>query len=282
MEASSRDDFTLAAVPTQAQAQRLLDLAAAGLGPLAATDALARHRQERDASDDAAVALWELAQAVYQETQARILETFAIDDEASRRALAEIDELLADNAREQQAMIDAAAKMDDGTAMFLADDGTAIYTEHGNRLADQQTQEILTDRRPELEAGPSWEQFDRSVKRQSELTAERAEILRLDQERAMLRGRVEAGELSQDELEQLEADYDARVPERLRQHRGDVAAERAGELSADEMAHATAEASSSALSKRFAAMADPVLPVLRDASPAPEPARAPAQTGMAI
>lgn len=282
MEASSKGDFDLAAVPTQAQARRLLDLAASGLGPLAMTDALARNRQDRDAGDDAAMALWELAQAVYQETQARILETFAVDDEASRRALAEIDELLAENARERKAMVDAAAKTDDGTAMFLTEDGTAIYTQHGSRLGDEQTQEMLTDHRPELEAGPSWEEFDGSVKRQSELTAERAEILRYDQERAALRDKVKAGELSQDELDQLEADYESRVPERLRQHRGDVAAERAGELSADEAAHATAEASSSALSQRFAAMADPVLPVLRDTPAAPEPARAPAQSGMAL
>lgn len=282
MEASSQDDFKTAALPTQAQARRLLDLAASGMGPLAMTDSPAtRHRQERDA-DDATMALWELAQAVYRETQARILETFAIDDEASRRALAEIDELLAENAREQQAMVDAAAKMDDGSAIFLTEDGTAIYTEHGNRLGDDQTQDILTDHRPELEAGPSWEQFDASGRRQAELAAERAEILRLDQERAALRDRVEAGELSQDELEQLEADYESRVPERLRQHRDEVRAERTGELQAEEAAQVSADAPSSALARRFAAMADPALPALNDTPATSEPARAPASSGMAI
>lgn len=87
------NEFNAVAVPPPALARRLADLSAGGAGAvnLGMNDyEEGRRRRMRQADRDMDAALQELAMAVYQETRARLLTTFAIDNRAGKLALADI------------------------------------------------------------------------------------------------------------------------------------------------------------------------------------------------
>lgn len=259
-----RNDFDIVAIPPQALALRLANLTENGSGALAAAYG---HRTEsekrrRDHQADELDAFLAHALAVYQETQARILHSFDIDDEASRLALDEIDRELADNARTRRDMIDRAVKGQDGCALFLTEDGGAIYRESGERVDPKEQRSLLDSRRPELEQAPRWERFHRTDINRNRLEQEQAGIVAAGEEREKLREAVRSGRLDQDELEALEARYDRDVPERVRRYRISAEAQASGmdrTLSAAEIADADSSVQGSPLTARFTRAVDPVL-----------------------
>lgn len=271
------NEFNLLAVPPPALARRLHDLALAGSG---ATIHGTQERDRREAREREADEDWrgwmEMAAAVYSETQRRVLDMMDDDEEASRRAMLAIGAEMARRARERQEMMDNAVKLDDGTAIFLSEDGRSIYTADGRRLSDEEAARVLEEKRAELEAGYTWEQMQEKNRIMAELEAERAEIERRDRERAEMREKVERGELTQEELEEWERRFEAEAPDRVKQYRAEITAERAagittGELSPDELAAAADPAAEPTLARRFNNMAAPVLadPVLVEPVPPP-------------
>lgn len=261
------NEFNLVAVPSEGKARRRLALSQSNG---AAGFAGGRRRDPRDArdEDEEFMEFYEMMQAVYLETQARMLEIFAIDDEASHLAVAEIDSRREQLDRERTVMIDRAAKREDGTAAFLTNDGTAIYTENGERLSDTAANRLLAEKRPELEAGDRWESVAANAKMKAELDRERAEIIEWDQKRSELRTKVKSGELSQEQLEELEKRYEAETPERVKNHRAEIELE-PGTLSADELSAASNSSASPVLSGSFNSSADPELVVPADVASAP-------------
>lgn len=257
-------------------ARRLADLSASGAGAvnLGMNDyEEERRRRMRRADRDMDAAFNELVMAVYRETQTRLLEQFDTDQRASRLAVSEIDKRLVQLAREQAEAIERAVKLDDGRAIFLSEDGQSIYTEDGERLSDEVAAELLEGRGEELRAGPSWEGFAAFSREREELLKERAEIIEWEQRREELRARVEGGELSQDELEALEREYEESVPDRVQAQRD--AATEAATLSVEELVTVSTDAPATPLAARFASMANPlpeaaaiVLPDLDTVSPA--------------
>lgn len=269
------NEFNIVAVPPPALARRLADLAASGVGAvlIGRDDHLEEKRYRERRAQEMDAALLELAVAVYRETQARILESFEIDRRATRLALAEIDRKMAELARERAEMIERAVKLDDGRAVFLSEDGKSIYTEDGERLSNVEAERLLAERRGDLEAGDTWERFEGNGNEHDALEAERAWIVEWDRRRDELEDKVKRGELTQEEMEKLEREYAAQVPERVREKRAqvDAGAGPSGALSADELAYAADPLAAPLLTRRFNNLADPVLaealPVVNDPVP---------------
>lgn len=212
---SCRNDFNLIAIPSPALARRLANLAETGASSLQ-TSFSRRIEEKRERTrredDDLFMEFWELTMAVYRETQARLQEQFAIDEEASRLAKERIDQRLAELAQERQDMIDRAVKLEDGRAVFLSEDGTSVYTEDNERLPDEEAGKLLAERRDELEAGATAEEWNRKREERAELTAQRDALIEWDGRREEWKAKVESGALTQDELEDLERAYEDQVP----------------------------------------------------------------------
>ena len=220
------NEFNIAAIPSPALARRLADLAAAGIGALnlGANDLEERRRRMRRSDQQVDAALMELAASVYRETQMRLLTSIAIDGRAGKLALSDIDRQLLDLARQRTEALDKAPRLDDGRAMFLSDDGTSIYAEDGKRLSDAEQAEAIAEHGEQLRNGHSWEAFTAGNERAAALESERAQILEWEERREEWRRQVESGELTQDELEELEQQYEAALPERVRAHRDEATA----------------------------------------------------------
>lgn len=226
MSAASLNEFNVVAVPTQALARRLADLAASGAGSVANAiddrrDEQRRRAARRDRDMDAA--LMELAVAVYRETQERLLTTFAIDRQASRLAIADIDRRLADLARDRADMIARAPKLEDGRAVFRSADGS-LYAEDGERLSDDAAARFDSAHGDALDAGKTWEQQRANLEERLALERERTEIVEWNERQEEWQRQVETGEMTQEELEALEFQYEDSIPDRVRAYRSEAEA----------------------------------------------------------
>lgn len=266
LEGKAFNEFNMVAVPSQALARHLLNLSMSD-DSMVNTAARQNRRKERDAEDkdkdfDDLVYLMELAEAVYRETQARILERFDLDAEASRLARERIHKRLAELEQERQQMIDRAVKLEDGRAVFLSEDGESIYTQDGERLSDDHAGRLLEERGDELRAGGKWEAMLSNGAEGAALRAEREALDEWDRVREEYKARVESGELTQEELEELEDAYEASVPNTVKNMRGEVSA-------SVSLPDATTQAKPE-LSARFSQLASGEAMVTMDLPNAPE------------
>ncbi|WP_274630783.1 hypothetical protein [Arvimicrobium flavum] len=175
-------------------------------------------RRRREEGQDAEDIVFLMA-AVYHETQMRMIARFDEDAEASRLAMAKIDKRLAELEQERLAMVERAVKLPDGRAVFLSEDGKSIFTEDGEKLPEAEAERLLEERGDELRAGYSSERWKAVGDERGALVAEKAALAEWDAYREELKARVAGGEMTQDELEEAERDYEESVPETVKEMR---------------------------------------------------------------
>ena len=225
MAESPGNEFNIKAVPDQAMMRKLAYLAARDNdsvltgGVRSGNRNGARREQLADDDLDLLMTATQAAEAVYREALARVRRDLDIADQAAAQALAEIHELLAENERRRQTLLDRAVRLEDGTAVFLTEDGQSVVDEHGRVVDDDVAAALPAE---DLRARPRWESLERINGDDERLHAE-VEAIREDNERrAEARTRIESGDMSLEELEALERELDAAIPERVRRHRDDL------------------------------------------------------------
>lgn len=130
-------------------------------------------------------------------------------------ALSDIAQRTAVSDRELQNLRDNSAKREDGTSVFRSSDGS-IYTQGGQRLSDEDAQEVDIP-----DGAPSWEEYKAAQERRAALLRDRQEIERYEREvlkPAQDRMQDQDNPMSQDELDKLESDAEHEKPAALNQY----------------------------------------------------------------
>lgn len=173
----------------------------------------ARREKAQDRVEDDIVAL---AADVIMATQAQVaafeanLDTY---DEATVTALMENQILLdAVNAR-IEAMLEQAYVMEDGRRVFRTEDGTQVFDEHGLEVSALELDPQMIG-----SGTPTWEAYSAVLEARAGLTAERSEILDYQEQLDAAREQIADGEISEADLEALDADLLDAMPESVRTH----------------------------------------------------------------
>ena len=147
-------------------------------------------------------------------TQAQI-ESFEVRldtyDQATVEALMENQELLDAVNDRIDAMLSQAYVMEDGRRVFRTEDGTQVFDEHGELSPDEID--------PSL---PTWEAYAPLMHESARLTAERTEILEFQDRLDDAREQIAEGEISEADLEALDADLLEAMPDAVRAHVPDI------------------------------------------------------------
>lgn len=100
----------------------------------------------------------------------------------------------------------------DGRRVFKTEDGTRVFDEHGQEL---RTEEIAPDEI--ADERPRWETAEAEIDKLEALKQERADILDYQQKLDAARERLDAGDMTKDEFEQLRKDLKAEMPDAVRE-----------------------------------------------------------------
>ena len=180
----------------------------------------ARHEQERrekieeKMDDDLAAFASEVVMATaiqMREFEIR-LDSY---DEATVAALMENQEAL-DAVRERlEAYLAHAYVMEDGRRVFKTEDGTQVFDEFGGEvMPDELDFDLIGDDRP------SWESVQPDILLEQQLSAEREEILNYQAKLDEAREEISTGEISEADLDELDAELLDLMPDSVREHAG--------------------------------------------------------------
>lgn len=219
MSLSPGEEFRIRATPSPELLRKLAYLAAQDNDSVLTAGARSTgtaHARSADKAIKAADALMmaRLADPAYQALSAQINADLDLMDEASVRALQEIEEELAELRRVRERMLEQAYRDEQGRRIFMTEDGTAAYYEDGTKVTDGD----LERHREQLRGRPTWEEMQRFDRRQEELSAERDQIHRYDAERERLRDDLREGKIPQEEAVRREKEIEEAMPERMRVH----------------------------------------------------------------
>lgn len=172
----------------------------------------AREAQQRRANwqDDLDSNVLGLATETMMATQIQI-EEFKIKldtyEEATTAALME-NQVALDlvNAR-LQALLDRAYVMEDGRRVFKTEDGTQVFDEFGQEITPDQLDFGLID--PNL---PHWESYQPEFELDKSLKMERGQLLEFQEKLDGTREKADSGELTNNDLEELDADLLEAMP----------------------------------------------------------------------
>ena len=177
----------------------------------------ARHdkqkREERQDKNDRAIdAASEAASIVLATTKqlATFNQTLDTYDTATVEALMRNERELAEVQARIDAMLVEAHVMEDGRRVFKTEDGTQVFDEHGKEVTN------LIDPMEIPDTNPTWESYHSSRAEEHFILDARRDILDYQQRLDEARDRAASGELTQDELEQLEASLAEDMPEQVR------------------------------------------------------------------
>ena len=136
-------------------------------------------------------------------------------DTATVAALIEGQELL-DAVNERLADILARAHiLEDGRRVFKTEDGTQVFDEHGVEVGHDEVDPDAID-----PIKPTWEAFSAEVELKEHLTQQRTDILEFQEKVDAACKRVNAGEISEEELEALDVELLDIMPDTVRAHAG--------------------------------------------------------------
>ncbi len=191
------------------------------------------HERREEISDQLEEDALSLAADVIMATQIQIEEFEArLDayDEATVIALMENQEKLDDINRRLseveiriQDMLDRAYVMEDGRRVFLTADRTQAFDEQGTEISRDELDFGLVPK-----SNPTWESISGAFSEQDELLAEykktaleRQQILEFQEKVDQARERVADGELTKDDLDDLDAELADAVPPSVKAHMPD-------------------------------------------------------------
>lgn len=204
-----RRDF---AIGTQAEAYRFFQQ----------READERKRRERDDDTEKDVAdLADLAVVIISEAQARELR-FDIDryDTATVNALYENEQALERVQAQIDKMFTQAYVLPDGRRVFKTEDGQQVFDEHGEELDPSFIDpDMIEDWRPR------WEPVKQALDHREALIEERTGLIAYQDKLDDARGRLEAGDMTQDEYDRLREDLVEDMPDAVRRQIPELASE---------------------------------------------------------
>lgn len=134
-------------------------------------------------------------------------------DEATVKALMENQDLLdAVNGR-IDTMLSQAHVMEDGRRAFKTEDGTRVFDEFGDQIGVDELHPDQID--PML---PTWEAFSAETDQRDDLLMQRTEILEYQEKLDDARDQIADGDISEADLEALDADLLEMLPDAVRTH----------------------------------------------------------------
>ena len=131
--------------------------------------------------------------------------------------------------------------MEDGRRVFLTEDRSQAFDEHGNEVSPEEL-----DFDAISEAAPSWEGYQKEIQREEALSqslekleTERGEILDYQEKLDHARERSEADDFTTDELEELEKDLEESMPDAVAKQLPDYEPSQTQDLKSDFTTSAT-------------------------------------------
>jgi hypothetical protein len=180
----------------------------------------ARHDHQRrgeiaDKLDDGVAAL---SAAISVASEIQITEFRAkLDtyDSATVEALMENQQLLDAVNERIEAMLERAHVLEDGRRVFRTEDGTQVFDEQGSEVsADELDPNVIAA------TAPTWEAFSAEVMQRDALVQQRTEILDYQEQLDAARDQIAEGEISEADLEALDADLLDAMPDAVRTYAG--------------------------------------------------------------
>lgn len=138
-------------------------------------------------------------------------------DHATVAALMENQELLDAVNDRIDAMLARAHVMEDGRRVFKTEDGMQVFDEFGGEVAAEELDPaaISNDR-------PTWEAYSAEQETKQALTTERAQIIEFQEKLDSAREQIAEGEISETDLEALDAELLETMPDAVRAHVPDL------------------------------------------------------------
>lgn len=171
-------------------------------------------RKKREEEERKAEALDRAAAAFLRASPARIssfqrsIDNYRIE---ATQALIRNERAQAEIAARIQARLDQAFVLDDGRRVFKTEDGTRVFDEHGVEVGED---EITPDEIPNhLDR---WEIMEQELERQDELLEDHQAILDFEAELDAAEEEIEAGGITNERLDELEAELEAAIPASMR------------------------------------------------------------------
>jgi len=149
-------------------------------------------------------------------------------DEAIVTALMENQELLDAVRDDIAAMLAQAYVMEDGRRVFKTEDGAQVFDEFGIEVQADEVDPLQID-----DSLPSWEEFSAKNDLEQSLEAERAQIFEFQEKVDNAREQIAEDEISEADLEALDADLLEAMPPAVRGHVADVEPAAAPDLTGD-------------------------------------------------
>lgn len=132
-------------------------------------------------------------------------------DGAIYDALIENERLLDESRERLKQMFEQAHVLPDGRRVFESEDGVHVFDERGAEIAPELiTADELDD------ALPKWETWQAELKTEQALQEDRGAIIEFQDQVADARAKVEEGNLTQDELDDLKSSLEEQMPESVR------------------------------------------------------------------
>ena len=115
-------------------------------------------------------------------------------------------------------MLDQAYVMDDGRRVFKSEDGSYVIDEHGQRVSPDELDFDLISRDK-----PTAEQYRAGLDARQSLLQEKKKILEFQEKLDDAREKIEDGDLSKQELDDLDAELNAAMPQSVKRHAAHIA-----------------------------------------------------------
>ncbi|WP_067338014.1 SHOCT domain-containing protein [Stappia indica] len=181
-------------------------------------------RLRRDRRQDAQGDEAELMDFAMVMVSAGEMETFRVEldsyDTATIAALQENERELAAVRERLDGLLLKAHVLPDGRRVFKTEDGTRVFDEFGHEVeASILAPEEVSDARP------SWETYKPELNRLHQLQAERSDLLDYQQKLDEARERIDAGEISREEFDEMRDELKTAMPDAVRAQVPELAAE---------------------------------------------------------
>ena len=173
-----------------------------------------KKNKERDKDEDARESDADGALIVVMATDAEIADfTVELDayDTATVEALTINREQMEAVQADLEEMLGEAYVLEDGRRVFKTEDGLRVFDEKGQELsADDLDPGLIDDRKP------TWETYSSSISTYDSLAKERTGLLDYQNDLDTVRERLKAGDVSADELRQMDDDLRRSLPDAVK------------------------------------------------------------------
>ncbi|WP_186388787.1 hypothetical protein [Stappia sp. TSB10P1A] len=181
-------------------------------------------RLRRDRRQDAQGDEAELMDFAMVMVSASEMETFRVEldsyDTATIAALQENERNLMQARERLDELFAKAHVLPDGRRVFKTEDGLRVFDEHGQELSDTTIHPTEID-----DKRPRWETARDAIDQYEALTQEREAILTYQQKLDAARERIDAGEISREEFDELRDELKTAMPEAVRAQAPELASE---------------------------------------------------------